>query len=292
MPSDDVPAELLLRPFTTATALRHVSRHRLERSGDYRRVGRGAWMVADEDECHGRRVQGVLERSRAQLVLVGPSAAWAHGCRLAGLDDPVHVVGRARNGADLVRHESPLRPGDVVATPLGVATSLGRTAVDLARGIGTAHLDHVGRVVWADALLRATGLRAAEARAALVAASGLHGLTRARRVLRDARDGVDSPKETELRLLVTGAGFPEPRTQCPVLLHGRVVARLDLGWEEYRAGVEYDGAVHLERRQHSRDLNRHNGIRLAEWTVLQVDQRLLDRPGALLARLALVVPRA
>ncbi|MGF1663301.1 MAG: hypothetical protein ACFCVG_12700 [Kineosporiaceae bacterium] len=249
-------------------------------------------MVADEDECHGRRIQGVLERTRSRLVLVGPSASWAHGCLLAGVDEPVHVVGRARNGIDLVRHESPLRPGDIVGTPLGAATSLGRTAVDLARGIGTARLDHLGRVVWADAFLRATGLRAAEARAALVAASGLHGLTRARRVLRDARDGVDSPKETELRLLVIAAGFPEPRTQCPVTFGGRVVAHLDLGWEEHRAGAEYDGAVHLERRQHSWDLNRHNGIRVAGWTVLQVDQRLLDRPETLLARLAVVVPRA
>jgi very-short-patch-repair endonuclease len=68
------------------------------------------------------------------------------------------------------------------------------------------------------------------------------------------------------------------------------VARLDLGWPEHRVGLEYDGAVHRERRQHSRDLDRHNAIRTAGWTVLQVDQRILDRAGDLLARLALLVP--
>jgi hypothetical protein len=292
MPIEGVPAPLLLRPFTTATALAHMTRHELEAGGDYRRVGHGVWMVADEDLSHGRRIQGVLGRNRPGLVLVGPSAAWAHGCLLAEPESPVHVVGKARVGTDLVRHRTPLRPGDVVRTPLGLATSLRRTAVDLARGIGTAHLDHLGRVVWSDALLRVSGLRAAEARGALLGASGLHGLATARKVLGDARDGVDSPKETELRLLITGAGFPEPRTQCPVRLHGRVIAHLDLGWEEYRAGAEFDGAGHRERRQHSRDLDRHNGIRVAEWRVLQVDQRLLDRPAAVLSRLALLVPRS
>lgn len=292
MSIEGVPAPLLLRPFTTATALAHLTRHELEASSDYRRVGHGAWMVADEDLSHGRRIQGALARNRPGLVLVGPSAAWAHGCLLAEPDSPVHVVGKGREGIDLVRHRTPLRPGDVVRTPLGLATSPRRTAVDLARGVGTGHLDHLGRVVRVDALLRATGLRAADARGALIGASGLHGLATARRVLGDARDGVDSPKETELRLLITGAGFPEPRTQCPVHWNGRVVAHLDLGWQEYRAGAEYDGAVHRERRQHSLDLDRHNGIRVAAWRVLQVDQRLLDRQETLLARLALLVPRS
>lgn len=292
MVTDDVPPQLVLRPFTTATALAHVSRHRLEVPGGYRRVGHGVWMVADEDPSYGRRIQGVLARNPPGLVLLGPSAAWAHGCLLAEPDEVVHVAGRARLGTDLIRYEARLRPDDVVSTPMGPATSIARTLVDLARGVGTADLSHLARVIWADALLRATGFPAAQGRAAVVRACGLHGLATARRVLRDARDGVDSPKETELRLLITGAGFPEPRTQCPVILDGRVVAHLDLGWEEYRAGAEYDGRVHREARQHSRDLDRHNGIRLARWTALQVDERLLSRPDALLARLALVVPRS
>ncbi|MGF1647690.1 MAG: hypothetical protein ACFCVF_12330 [Kineosporiaceae bacterium] len=290
--ADDVPPELLRCPFPTRRALARVARHELESSGRYRRVGYGAWMVADEGDSYGRRIQGVLSRQRQQPVLLGPSAAWAHGCRHADPHEHVHVAGRARTGRDLVRHPTALDPGDVVATPMGPATSLERTAVDLARGIGTAHLDHLGRVTWVDALLRATGLVAVRARSGLIPAAGLRGLDQARLVLRAARDGVDSPKETELRLLVVGAGFPEPQTQCPVVLGGRIVARLDLGWPDHRAGLEYDGAVHLERRQHSWDLDRHNAIRAACWRVLQADQRLLDRPADLLARLALVVPRS
>jgi hypothetical protein len=288
--ADHVPPDLARRPFPTRLGLVAVGRHELENGGRYRRVGYGAWMVADEDDSYGRRIQGVLSRQRREPVLVGPSAAWAHGCRHGDPEERVHVAGRARTGRDLVRHPTALSSGDVVATAMGPATSLERTAVDLARGVGTAQLDHRGRVVWVDALLRATGLAAVRARGALVPASGLRGLNEAGLVLRAARDGVDSPKETELRLLVVEAGFPEPRTQCPVLLGGRTVARLDLGWPEHRVGLEYDGAVHRERRQHSRDLDRHNAIRTAGWTVLQVDQRILDRAGDLLARLALLVP--
>jgi hypothetical protein len=289
--ADHVPPELALRPFPTRHGLASVGRHELENSGRYRRVGYGAWMVADEDDSYGRRIQGVLSRLCRRPVLLGPSAAWAHGCHHADPGEPVHIDGGSRPGNDLIRWRSTLRAEDVVETPMGPATSLSRTAVDLARGIGTARRGHLDRVQWVDALLFATGLTAAEARRAVGPSVGLHGLGEARRVLADARDGVHSPKETELRLLVVASGFPEPQTQCPVLLDGRVVAHLDLGWREHRAGLEYDGAVHLERRQHSWDLDRHNAVRAAHWTVLQVDQRLIARSQTLVRRLSRVVPR-
>lgn len=291
MAEPGIPRELLVRPFTTSRGLAHVGRRHLVDGREFRRVGHGAWAVADEEPSYGRRIQGVRERNAPTAVLLGPSAAWAHGCRLAGAEEPVHLAGGSRRGPDLVRWRAVLRDGDVVDTLMGPATSVTRTVVDLARGVGTAGLDHLGRVQWIDAFLWATGLPAVEARRAVCRAVGLHGLDRARRVLADARDGVHSPKETELRLIIVTNGFPEPRTQCPVILDGRMIARLDLGWEEYRAGAEYDGAVHRERRQHSHDLDRHNGIRVARWTVLQVDARLLGRPVDLLARLARLVPR-
>jgi very-short-patch-repair endonuclease len=98
--------------------------------------------------------------------------------------------------------------------------------------------------------------------------------------------------ETRLRLTVLAAGLVEPDVQCPVSVDGHVVARLDLGWPDLRLGVEYDGAVHRERRQHSRDLARHNGFRAMDWTVFQVDARLLERPRDWLTDLVTLVPPA
>ncbi len=114
----------------------------------------------------------------------------------------------------------------------------------------------------------------------------------ARRVLTWARDGVDSPKETELRLLALRCGFPEPDVQHAVVDRtGRIVARLDLGFATYRAGLEYDGQVHLDRHQHSRDLQRHNLLRDLGWTVLQIDSRLLANPALWVPQLSGLVPR-
>jgi hypothetical protein len=164
--------------------------------------------------------------------------------------------------------------------------------VDLARGLGTAGLPFHRQVAWIEALLRASGLRAAQARRAGVTAVGLHGVTAAHTVLRAARDGVDSPKETELRLLVIRFGFPEPRVQCPVVDRGgRIIASLDLGWRRRMTGLEYDGAVHLEARQHSEDLTRLNDVRSTGWHVLQIDKYGLSRPGRWLRQLATRVPR-
>lgn len=109
--------------------------------------------------------------------------------------------------------------------------------------------------------------------------------------MRAVRDGVDSPKETELRLLIVRHGFLEPQVQCPVD-DGEVLLHLDLGWPDHRVGLEYDGAVHLDRDRHSHDLARHNRLRAAGWTVLQVDVWGLARPRRLLEHLRTVLQPA
>jgi very-short-patch-repair endonuclease len=67
---------------------------------------------------------------------------------------------------------------------------------------------------------------------------------------------------------------------------GGFIARLDLAWPERKVAIEYDGAHHLSRRQHSRDLERHNRLRAAGWTVLQVDAAQFARFDAIVATLA------
>jgi very-short-patch-repair endonuclease len=205
-------------------------------------------------------------------------------------------MGRTRGGredATVVAHRHDVPDDDVVLTRWGPATSPRRTAVDLARGVGTGGLDQHARVAWVDALLRVTALTAAEAQHDARRRIRLPGLPVARQVIARARDGVDSVKETELRLLVVDRGFVEPSVQAPVrTAQGLIVALLDLGWEEERLGLEYDGAVHRESRQHSKDLRRHNRIRGRGWTVLQVDKTALAEPDEWLRQLdALGAPR-
>ncbi len=261
----------------------------------YRRLLHSVYQAADLTVDHGTMISAVREAGAGE-VLCGPSAAWALGCRLADPDGPVHLStgrgGTGRDAAVIARHRADLTPAEIVETPWGLSTSPARTAVDLARGIGTGHAGYVGGVVWVDGLLRATALPAAQARGALISAVGLRGLTRARAVIRAARDGVDSPRETQLRLMVVRFGFPEPQVQCPVPDgRGHPVAHLDLGWGLRRVGLEYDGAVHRERDQHSGDLRRLNEVRSLGWHVLQIDNWAFSRPGAWLRQLDTLVPR-
>jgi hypothetical protein len=286
------PKELSGRVFTTGEALGHVGRGAL--AGDrYERLLHGVHMVTGPVD-HGLRIEALRRRLGFDPVLVGPSAAWAWGARLARAESAVHVI--VESGLPprprVVPHRVPIHAADVAMSPFGPATTPARTCVDLARGLGTGTASWRWRVAFVEAVLNATGTRADEVRAAADDARRLRGLPRGRALLGHVRDGAESVRETLLRLCIVAAGFPEPATQHVVVdVDGVFVARLDLGWEEYRAGAEYDGAVHLDPERHAKDLARHNALRAIAWTVLQADRFTLARPRAFLAQLAALVPR-
>lgn len=281
---------MLLRaqPFSAGAARGLVTADVL-RGPSYRSLMHGAYQPVEDSLGHGRLVQAFRATHRPGHVLLGRSAAWAHGVLLAGDDDPVVVAVSTRHALARTRTVVPylatLDAGDVVMTSLGPSTSLPRTAVDLARGVGDTRSTLDQRVSWLDALLRGTSLTAEEARAGAAGMARKHGMPTARQVLALCREGVDSPQETALRLLVVRASLPEPVIQCPVPLAGRVVARLDLGWPDARVGCEYDGAVHHGPEQVRRDLRRHNLLREAGWVVLQVDRHQMRRPDEVVRQL-------
>jgi len=113
-------------------------------------------------------------------------------------------------------------------------------------------------VIHLGALSRPTGL-AADHVAPLI---DRYKCARGIRNLRTAVDlmdgGAQSPKETELRLLLIDAGYPRPRTQIPVVDEaGYVFAYLDMGWEDVMIAVEYDGEQHrTDRAQWAWDIKR------------------------------------
>jgi hypothetical protein len=136
----------------------------------------------------------MLDLADRGAVAAGPSAAWSLDDRaFADPDDPVHVyVPRSvalRPQPDCILHRVPVPLADVMRTDLGAATRPVRTAVDLARGVGTGHLPAGRRLALVERVLRTSGVTAAEVRAAADAMTGLHGMPRARRLLRWARTG-------------------------------------------------------------------------------------------------------
>ncbi|MFC9984280.1 hypothetical protein ACFU0W_12295 [Microbacterium keratanolyticum] len=114
-----------------------------------------------------------------------------------------------------------------------------------------------------------------------------------RAALKDARAGVESPKETETRLLIIRHGMPEPVVQYIVRDRGRFLARVDLGYPQWRIAVEYEGDGHrTDREQWRRDIQRQRDLEDGGWTVIRLTEADLHEPAAFLRRLRRAIAAA
>ncbi|HWL01973.1 MAG TPA: hypothetical protein VNQ52_06325 [Microbacteriaceae bacterium] len=117
---------------------------------------------------------------------------------------------------------------------------------------------------------------------AAAAAIGSHakGAPAARRAIARVRPGVESPQESRLRLLLTGAGLPEP--VCGYELRGPRgwIGWFDLAWPAHRVLGEYDGDQHrTDPGQYERDRHRDDLALDAGWHPVHVRAAHL-RPDA------------
>ena len=116
---------------------------------------------------------------------------------------------------------------------------------------------------------------------------GARGIVQLRRVLNLMDGGAESPQETRTRLLLIAAGFPKPQTQIVVVdEYGEFVGRVDMGWAEWKVGVEYDGPQHwTDPEQQARDIDRLAELAAQGWVIVRVSRDLLRyRPHVFLAR--------
>lgn len=110
-----------------------------------------------------------------------------------------------------------------------------------------------------------------------------------RRVIREAlalsRECVESPKETQTRMLIVASGLPEPVVQC-AFRAGRSSGRADLAYPQWKIAVEYEGDGHrVDRAQWRRDIQRQRDLEDAGWIVIRVTELDLRESDAFLARL-------
>ena len=107
-------------------------------------------------------------------------------------------------------------------------------------------VDLVDLVVFGDSMVRAGHFTTA---AVVEAADAWRGRGRklARRAARLIREGVDSPMESRLRMLIVLAGLPEPKVNVIIRnQHGEWLVRFDLCYPGFKVVVEYDGRQHAE----------------------------------------------
>lgn len=208
------------------------------------RVHPDVYVPAGTALSAGLRARSAWLWSRRRGVVAGRSAAALYGTKWIDDRAPAQLLYPYRRPPDGIQTWSDRLVGDEIQTIGGMpVTTPARTALDIACR------SPVDKAVAAiDALARATELKVLEIELLADRYRGRRGISRARSVLPLVDAGAESPRETWLRLLLLRAGFPRPRTQLPVRQYGALIACLDMGWEDIKLAVEYDGDQHRTDR--------------------------------------------
>jgi hypothetical protein len=226
------------------------------------------------------RAKGAWLWSRRQAVIAGQSAAVLHGAKWVDARCPAEVLWQNRRPPSGIHAWSVGFATDEVELIGGMrVTTPARTALDLACRYP------VGKAVAAiDALARATHLKIADVELLADRYKGRRGIRKARAVLDLVDPGAESPQETWLRLLVIRHGFPRPQTQIPVYdEYGALIAVLDMGWEDIKLALDYEGDHHRNPVRFNKDIRRHDHVTELGWMDIRVTSR--DTEGGIIGRL-------
>ncbi|WP_458316605.1 hypothetical protein [Mycolicibacterium brisbanense] len=244
----------------------------------YRPLYRGVYVPQRHDISLKDRIAGISLASPA-AVIAGVAASAVHGAQWVDADVPIEVVSAGRRQSGLIVRNETLMD-DEIATVRGVrVTTLARTAFDLAR-----HHRRDLAVARLDALMRARPIVAGDVLAVAKRHPGVRGLRRLRIALPLVDGGAESPRETWLRLVFIDAGLPRPSTQVVVRdERGRYVRRIDMCWQEFKVGAEYDGEQHLSsRKAYVNDVHVARVLHRLGWHILHVIKE--DRPQEIVAQ--------
>ncbi|WKG04874.1 hypothetical protein [Mycolicibacterium sp. HK-90] len=220
--------------------------------------------------------------SGRQATVMGLSAAALHGTLWIDAKHPAELNQPSRSQPPgILIHSDRLAAGETSLVRGIRTTTPERTAFDLGRrrGLTTA-------VIRVDALIQATRLKLPDVATLADRHRGARGVVQLRRVLDLADDGAESPQETRLRLVLTADGIRPSHTQIEVFDHARQVRRIDMGWPEWKVGVQYDGIQHwTDPRQRTRDIDQNVEYQDLGWRIVRVGADLLRyRHGTIIAR--------
>lgn len=247
----------LRRPFRRGAAIAAGVSPRALRGPGFRTLLRGILVDASVPVTPELRVAAALVPFASTAFASHASAARVHRLPIPTLpDEHVTVLDpdhrRLRAGVQchvvergLVRVVGGIRVSDHAQTFVELAELL--TLVDL--------------VVVGDHLVR-KGRLTVEQLVSYCAGSTLRGARLAREAAAYVRQGVDSPMETRLRMLLVLAGMPEPQVNFIVRDEtGHPVRRYDLWYSRSETLVEYDGRQHVEREhQWESDIDRREEL--------------------------------
>ena len=265
---------------TEAVASGEFTRRTLKSRADL--VYRNVYLPPGTELTPTNRAIAAWLWSGRTATVAGRSAAALLGSEWIEADEPAELTRTQATNSTIVIHRERLRDDEVCEVRGIPTTSPARTAFDLGRrpGLRTA-LANV------DALANATGLTAAQVNSVSLQHKGARGIVQLRDVVDLMDGGAESPQETHTRLILVESGLRRPVTQIRVYDRwGVAFARIDMGWPEFKVGVEYDGPQHwTDPERRSRDIDRYAELAALGWILIRVNADMLyKRPWVIVQR--------
>jgi Protein of unknown function (DUF559) len=274
-------------PFIGSEAIANEALTKAQLATRCRRLFPDVYVVRDVDvDAKMRAKAGWLWTGRRGVV-AGFAAAALHGSKWT---DDAHVVelihDNRRSPPGIQTHRDRIDEDEIVLVAGTPVTSPARTALDFGCWYPT-----MTAVAGIDSLARATEVKATDVQLLARRYAGRKGIAGARQAVELFDSGAQSPKESWLRVVLIQAGLPRPQTQIPVLDEfGNPIAYLDMGWEDVKVAVEYDGEQHrTDRRQYTWDVRRLEMLESLGWIVIRVVAG--DRPAAVVGRVRAALAR-
>ena len=278
LPSE-LPQDLRHGPFTVAQARSAGLTRRRLRASDLVQPCRGARVSALAGDTLLLRATALVAVTGAVVSHLSAAALWGFPLPLNLQHiDVVHLTcspgQRAVRRKGVVGHQLILEPAEITSGRHVQCTSPLRTWFDLAGILGPDDLVKAG-----DFLFRRRNPLAtlAELDDFLSGKTGKPGYRRAMRARALLRTRTDSPKETEVRLLLRRHGLPEPAINVPMLdASGRWIQDPDMSYEREKVAIQYDGGHHASPAQRRSDIGRDEDAKEAGWRVVVLTQSDLD----------------
>jgi hypothetical protein len=213
------------------------------------------------------RTVGAWLWSRRRAVIAGLAASALHGAAYVDADIPIELVwNNTRPPAGLVVRNETLSEDDIKRVVGLPVTTPARTVFDLGR-----HYPRDEAVARMDALAWTLRVTVDDVTPLIERCPTVRGIRALKVALPLVDAGADSPRETWLRLQLTDAGMPPDQTQIRVIEGRRVVAVLDMGWERFGVGVNYDGVFHQsDRKRYVQDQKTLRTLEAMRWIVIRV----------------------
>jgi hypothetical protein len=266
---------------TEAVAAGVVTRHDL--ATRFRAIYRNVYVPRGEELTPLHKAHAAWLWSRRQATVTGVSAAAMHGAKWIDSRLPAELNQRSQHKTKgIVLHNDTLWRDETRVIHGIPVTTPARTAFDLGRRYG-----RILAVIRVDALLQATDLKLSDVESLIDRHRGTRGVVQLREVVELADGGAESPQETRTRLVLTAAGLRPTRTQIDVFNRwGAHVRRIDMGWPEWKVGVEYDGEQHWTNSAiRAKDIDTQAELEELSWRIIRVSAEMVRyRPNTIVER--------